>query len=106
MLLFFFRQLARLPLSWLHRAGAALGWLVYWCSPSYAGRMRENLYASGVCSGEAQCEQLLRAAVAETGATSAKEMGAVMNVVRPKTQGRADGKLVSEVVKAALTPAA
>ena len=67
MLLFFFRQLARLPLSWLHRAGAALGWLVYWCSPSYAGRMRENLYASGVCSGEAQCEQLLRAAVAETG---------------------------------------
>ena len=67
MLLFFFRQLARLPLSWLHRAGAALGWLVYWCSPSYAGRMRENIYASGVCSGEAQCEQLLRAAVAETG---------------------------------------
>jgi len=67
MLLLLFRQLACLPLSWLHRAGAALGWLVYWCSPSYAGRMRENLYASGVCSGEAQCDALLRAAVAETG---------------------------------------
>jgi KDO2-lipid IV(A) lauroyltransferase len=67
MLPFLLRQLARLPLSWLHRAGAALGWLVYWGSPSYAGRLRENLYASGVCSGAAQCETLLRAVVAETG---------------------------------------
>ena len=67
MLLFVFRQLARLPLSWLHRAGAALGWLVYWCSPTYAARLRKNLYASGVCTGDAQCEALLHAAVAETG---------------------------------------
>ena len=66
MLPWFFRQLARLPLSWLHAAGAALCWLVYRVSPTYAGRMRENLYASGVCAG-AQCESLLRAAVAETG---------------------------------------
>ena len=64
MLPWFFRQLARLPLSWLHAAGAALGWLVYRVSPTYAGRMRENLYASGVCAG-AQCESLLRAAVAD-----------------------------------------
>jgi KDO2-lipid IV(A) lauroyltransferase len=67
MLPFVFRQLARLPLSWLHRAGVALGWLVYWGSPSYAGRLRENLYASGVCSGAVQCEALLRSVVAETG---------------------------------------
>lgn len=67
MLLLIARQLARLPLSWLHRAGAALGWLVYRASPSYAGRLRENLYASGVCEGEAQCGQLLRAAASETG---------------------------------------
>jgi KDO2-lipid IV(A) lauroyltransferase len=67
MLPFVFRQLARLPLSWLHRVGAALGWLVYCGSPSYAGRLRENLYASGVCGGAAQCEPLLRAAIAETG---------------------------------------
>lgn len=61
------RLLARLPLSWLHGAGAALGRLVYWCSPSYAARLRENLYASGVCSGEVQCKALLRGAVAEAG---------------------------------------
>ena len=51
-----FRLLARLPLSWLHRAGAALGWLTYGSSPSYAARLRENLHASGVCSGAAQCD--------------------------------------------------
>jgi KDO2-lipid IV(A) lauroyltransferase len=67
MLVSVFRLLARLPLSWLQLAGAALGWLVYGCSPSYAARLRENLYASGVCSGEAQCKTLLRGAVAEAG---------------------------------------
>src|SRR5258706_6016810 len=67
MLVAVFRLLASLPLSWLHATGAAIGWLAYWFSPSYAARMRENLYASGVCSGEAQCERLLRAAIAETG---------------------------------------
>ena len=61
------RLLARLPLSWLHVAGAALGWLVYGCSPSYAARLRENLYASGVCSSEAHCEATLRGAIAEAG---------------------------------------
>jgi len=67
MLVTVFRLVARLPLSWLHRAGAALGWLVYWCSPSYAARLRENLYASGLCGGEANCEALLRNAIAEAG---------------------------------------
>jgi KDO2-lipid IV(A) lauroyltransferase len=62
-----FRLLARLPLTWLHVAGAALGRLVYGCSPSYASRLRENLRASGVCGGEAQFHALLRGAVAETG---------------------------------------
>lgn len=61
------RVLARLPLSWLHGAGAALGWLVYRVSPSYAARLRDNLYASGVCGGDAQCRELLRAVVAEAG---------------------------------------
>src|SRR3970040_2359910 len=67
MLVSVFRLLALLPLSWLQLAGAALGWLVYGGSPSYAARLRENLYASGVCSGEAQCKTLLRGAVAEAG---------------------------------------
>ncbi|HEY7742199.1 MAG TPA: lysophospholipid acyltransferase family protein [Burkholderiales bacterium] len=67
MLLALLRLTARLPLSWFHRAGAVLGWLVYACSPTYAERMRTHLYASGVCSGDAQCKALLRRAIAETG---------------------------------------
>ena len=38
-------------------------------------------------------------ALAETGATSAKEMGRVMSVVMPKVGGRADGRRVSAAVK-------
>lgn len=67
MLVALFRLLGRMPLSLLHRAGAALGWLVYWTSPRYATRMRENLRASGVQNDEAQRDALLRSAIAETG---------------------------------------
>jgi uncharacterized protein len=42
-------------------------------------------------------------AVAESGATSPKEMGKVMSLVMPRVQGRADGKRVSAVVKEKLT---
>ncbi len=38
-----FNQLARLPLSVLHRLGIALGWLTYLLSRRYAARLRENL---------------------------------------------------------------
>ena len=41
--------------------------------------------------------------VAETGASSPKEMGQVMSQVMPKVQGRADGKRVSAMVKELLT---
>jgi Kdo2-lipid IVA lauroyltransferase/acyltransferase len=68
------RLLGRLPLAWLHRLGAALGWLVYWASPTYAKRLRENLFASGVCTDDAQCRALLRQAIAETGKGAAELM--------------------------------
>jgi len=45
----------------------------------------------------------IKAAIAESGASSARDMGAVMNVLRPKVQGRADMGAVSGLVKAALT---
>lgn len=38
-------------------------------------------------------------AIKESGATSPREMGAVMKLVMPKTKGRADGKKVNETVK-------
>jgi len=43
-------------------------------------------------------------AVAESGATSPKEMGKVMSAVMPQVKGRADGKRVSATVKEMLTP--
>ncbi len=50
-------------------------------------------------SGE-EIEQAVSDAVAETGATSVKEMGAVMKATMVKLAGKtADGKLVSETVK-------
>jgi uncharacterized protein len=45
---------------------------------------------------------LVEAAVAESGASSAKDMGVVMKAVQPKVAGRAEGKAVSDAVKAAL----
>lgn len=51
---------------------------------------------------EAGIRQLIEAAVAETGASSPKDMGKVMKIVSAQTLGRADGKLVSELVKARL----
>jgi uncharacterized protein len=42
-------------------------------------------------------------AVAESGASSPKEMGKVMAVVMPQVKGRADGKRVSNAVKEKLT---
>ena len=46
-----------------------------------------------------ELHSLVGDALAETGATSAKEMGRVMSVVMPKVGGRADGKRVSAAVK-------
>ena len=48
--------------------------------------------------------QAVADAIAEVGASSVKDMGAVMNVLRPKVQGRADMSAVSGQVKAALNP--
>ncbi|CAN5917266.1 lysophospholipid acyltransferase family protein [soil metagenome] len=42
-----FRLLARVPLPWMHRIGAWLGWLVYACSPTYRRRVKANAEAAG-----------------------------------------------------------
>ena len=43
-------------------------------------------------------------AVAESGASSPREMGKVMALVMPKVKGRADGRRVSATVKETLSP--
>lgn len=45
----------------------------------------------------------IKAVIAEVGASSPRDMGSVMNMLRPKLQGRADMGSVSGLVKAALT---
>ncbi|MCH5138155.1 GatB/YqeY domain-containing protein [Clostridiaceae bacterium UIB06] len=48
---------------------------------------------------EEEISGIVRQAVDEVGAISMKEMGKVMAIVVPRTKGRADGKLVSQIVK-------
>lgn len=52
---------------------------------------------------EAEVRALLEEAVQATGATGMKDMGKVMNDLRPKLQGRADMGMVSNLVKARLS---
>ena len=51
-------------------------------------------------ASEAEIEQAVTDAISETGATSMKEMGAVMKAAMAKLTGKnADGRIVSETVK-------
>lgn len=43
--------------------------------------------------------KMVEEAIAESGATSPRDMGKVMGILKPKTQGKADGKVVSDIVK-------
>jgi hypothetical protein len=49
-----------------------------------------------------EVDALIVAAIAEIGASSARDMGKVMNLLRPQIAGRADGAEVSKLVKAKL----
>ena len=52
---------------------------------------------------EEEVTREIEAAIAESGATSIKDMGKVMKILMPKLTGRADGKLVGDKVKARLS---
>ena len=55
-------------------------------------------------ASQEEIDQAVTAAIAETGASSMKEMGGVMKATMAKLAGKnADGKLVSEAVKAKLS---
>jgi uncharacterized protein YqeY len=51
---------------------------------------------------EAELDQLVAAAVTETGAASIKDMGKVMGLLKPKVAGKADMSAVSAKIKAKL----
>lgn len=50
-----------------------------------------------------EIEKAVSDAIAEAGAKSEKDFGAVMKIITPKTKGRADGKEVAEMVKKSLS---
>ena len=51
---------------------------------------------------EDEIKALIAAAVASTGAAGPADMGKVMGAIKPQIAGKADGSLVSSLVKAAL----
>jgi uncharacterized protein len=53
--------------------------------------------------GEAEINDILAKAISEAGASSMKDMGAVMNIARPQLVGRADMGVVSQLVKKLLS---
>src|SRR5258706_1639398 len=75
-MLLLLRLAARLPLPLLHALGAALGWVVYICSPRYRRDFKRNLALAGL-------SDFRRAAVAEAG-KSVMEVPAVW--LRPFAQ--------------------
>lgn len=49
--------------------------------------------------GEKEINKLVDEAIAAIGASSAQDMGKVMGALMPKTKGKADGSLVSKIVR-------
>lgn len=61
------KLLARLPLPLLHGLGIVIGWLIYWTPGRHSGRLRGNLFASGLCTPGPDCRRLLRQTIGESG---------------------------------------
>jgi uncharacterized protein YqeY len=60
-----------------------------------------NTYLPQPLSAE-ELTALVKAAISESGATSRKEMGAVMKIVNAKAEGRVDGRTLSTEVQSQL----
>ena len=48
---------------------------------------------------EEELNEIVIATISEVEATSMKDMGKIMSAIKPKVKGRADGKLINELVK-------
>jgi len=49
--------------------------------------------------GEEEIKNLVKEAISQTGAATMADMGKVMGALMPKTKGKADGSLVSKIVR-------
>jgi len=54
--------------------------------------------------GEEEITKFVKEAITQTGATSIADMGKLMGALMPKVKGKADGNLVSSIVKKELSP--
>ena len=63
-------------------------------------RVETTFLPKALSAGE--LEDLVRAAIQETGATSKAQMGLVMKAAQAKAAGRADGKAISTLVNSML----
>jgi len=52
--------------------------------------------------GSEELDEIIRAAIEETGVSGIKDMGKLMRELMPKVKGKADGKVVNERVRAML----
>lgn len=52
---------------------------------------------------EEEIKKLVQEAITQTGASSMQDIGKVMGILMPKTKGKADGGLVSKLVREKLT---
>ncbi len=52
--------------------------------------------------GEEEIKKLVKEVIAQTNATTMQDMGKVMSALMPATKGKADGTLVSKIVKESL----
>jgi len=53
--------------------------------------------------GEDELTELVQRAIEEVGATTSQDMGKVMKALMPQIQGRADGKIASDLVRGLLS---
>ena len=70
-----FKAFGILSLPSLHRLGAALGWLIYWCTPKSAVTIKKNIEISGLAKNAQQLKQILNTNIAESGKAVLETIG-------------------------------
>ena len=75
MLKLFFKCFAILSLPALHKLGAALGWLIYLCSPKSVKIMKGNIRNSRLANSDRAFKHILHENIAETGKSILETLG-------------------------------
>ncbi len=70
-----FKIFGILSLPSLHRLGAAIGWLIYCCTPKSAKIIKNNIATSGLAQNPQQFKQILNANISETGKSIFETIG-------------------------------